>query len=330
MRGVLLTLAVLAGLGLAGAAAVVGFGLYNVSAQSGHWPGVSWVLHTTFRSSARLRAPSMEKAPDLGDPDLVALGAGHYATACAGCHAAPGGTRSATFRAMVPHPPPIAEAVADWQPNELHWIVENGVKMTGMPGWPVKGRGDEVWAVVAYLEAIKTDTPPPMPSPDLTGAAYCESCHGRVGGRVPRLDIQDAAYLEAQLQAYRAGERPSGIMAQAASLVPRDSFAELARDFAAREVTGRASAGESAPDMAGEALARRGSRDVPACLACHGAESDRKGPVLFGQSEDYLEVQLTLWRDGTYDHDKLMHAAARDLDDAEIAALSRYFARTAP
>ena len=59
MRAVLLTLAVLAGLGLTGAAAVVTFGLYNVSAQVGHLPGVSWVLHTTFRNSVALRAPSM-------------------------------------------------------------------------------------------------------------------------------------------------------------------------------------------------------------------------------------------------------------------------------
>ena len=58
MRQKLLVLAALAGLGLAGAAAVVGFGLYNVSAQVGHMPGVSWVLHTTFRNSVRLRAPS--------------------------------------------------------------------------------------------------------------------------------------------------------------------------------------------------------------------------------------------------------------------------------
>ena len=95
MRRMIQTLAALALLGLLGAAAVVGLGLYNVSAQVGHMPGVSWVLHTTFRNSVKLRATSMEAAPDLSDPDLVALGAGHYATACAPCHASPGTDRSA-------------------------------------------------------------------------------------------------------------------------------------------------------------------------------------------------------------------------------------------
>ena len=78
----------------------------------------------------------------------------------------------------------------------------------------------------------------------------------------------------------------------------------------------------------GEALAREGTRDVPTCLACHGEREDgrRKGPVLDGQRRGFLEVQLTLWRDGIYDYDPLMHAAARDLSDEDIAALAAYFA----
>ncbi len=326
MRQSVLTLVALAGLGLAGAAAVVGFGLYNVSAHAGHLPGVSWVLHATFRNSVRLRAPSIDKAPPLDDPDLIALGAGHYATACAGCHAAPGAERSATVRSMVPVPPRIDEAVAHWQPNELHWIVEHGVKMSGMPGWPVERRGDEVWAVVAYLVSVQENAAPKIPSGNMTGVDYCKTCHGTVNGPVPRLDIQGADYLEAQLDAYASGKRPSGIMAQAASIVPRDSFAALSKELA--EAGARLAEKDPARDTTGAALARRGTRDVPACLACHGGGDALKGPVLFGQTEAFLAAQLRLWRDGTYDHDKLMHAAARDLTEDQIDALSRYFAGT--
>ena len=46
--------------------------------------------------------------------------------------------RTATMRAMVPVLPPIAEAARDWSAEELWWIVFNGVKMSGMPGWPGK------------------------------------------------------------------------------------------------------------------------------------------------------------------------------------------------
>lgn len=335
MRSVLATLAVLAALALAGAGAVVGFGLYNVSARTGHLPGVSWVLHTTFRNSVRLRAPPVEAVPPLGDPDLIALGAGHYATACAPCHTVPGGQRSATVRAMLPEPPPIGEAVAHWRPNELHWIVENGVKMSGMPGWPVAERGDEIWAVVAYLEAVKDRSAPPVPSATLTGAAYCRSCHGRIGGPVPRLDLQDADYLSGQLDAYLSGKRSSGIMAQAVSLVPRESLDALAQEFAAGgEATTPSPDAEDgtagATNGTGAQLASRGTRDVPACLACHGGSEPRKGPVLFGQSQAYLSDQLRLWRDGINDHNPLMRAATRELTDDDIDLLSRYFAAGAP
>ncbi|WP_375176024.1 c-type cytochrome [Pseudooceanicola sp.] len=323
MRAVLLTLVFLAGLGLAGAAAVVTFGLYNVSAQAGHLPGVSWLLHTTFRNSVALRAPSMEDAPPLDDPDLIALGAGHYATACAFCHAAPGEARAATAAAMVPAPPPIEEAVAQWEPNELHWIVENGVKMTGMPGWPVEERGDEVWAVVAYLVAIQNGQAPKLPEAS-EGVAYCRTCHEAIAGPVPRLDILSATYIEDQLGLYATGVRPSGIMAQAVSVVEREDFAGLARELAASTTapTARAIAGDGA---AGERLAKQGTRDVPACTACHNGEAG-KGPVLHGQSEAYLAQHLKLWREGTYQHNAKMLAAARDLSDAEIAALAAWFA----
>lgn len=330
MRAVFLTLAALAGLGLTGAAAVVLFGLYNVSAMAGHLPGVSWILHTTFRNSVWLRAPSEEEVPELDDKDLIALGAGHYATACVPCHGSPSQEASATMRAMVPEPPHIDEAVAHWEPNELFWIVENGVKMTGMPAWPVEGRDDEVWAVVAYLVSVQQETAPALSL--VAGGkpeAYCARCHGEIGGQVPRLDILSAGYLEQQLQAYLSGKRPSGIMAQAVTSVPEERLAELARHFA--EVPDDVDEPMAArPELAarGEELARQGTRDVPTCLACHGERRDgrRKGPVLDGQRRAFLEVQLKLWRDGVYEYDPLMQAAALELSDADIAALAQYFA----
>ena len=328
MRAVLLTLAALAALGLTGAVAVVWLGLYNVSAVTGHLPGVSWVLHTTFRNSVWLRAPSEETVPELDDKDLIALGAGHYATACVPCHGAPGQEASATMRAMVPAPPHIDEAVAHWEPNELFWIVENGVKMTGMPAWPVGGRDDEVWAVVAYLVSVQEEAAPELAGED-EPEEYCASCHGRVGGQVPRLDILQAEYLEAQLQAYLSGKRPSGIMAQAVTSVPEARLAELARHFAeTADEAGDEDVADAELASKGEALAREGTRDVPTCLACHGEREDgeRKGPVLDGQRRGFMEVQLTLWRDGVLEHDPLMRAATRDLSDAEIAALAAYFA----
>lgn len=337
MRCVLLTLAALALLGLVTAVSVVGLGLYNVSARAGHLPGVNWVLHTTFRNSVRLRAPEPDKTPDLTDPALIALGAGHYATACKPCHAAPDQPRTATMRAMRPKPPGIRDAVADWTPAELHWIIENGVKMSGMPGWPTGGRADEVWAVVAYLEAVRQrDAPSLSVPPDVKTTAppearYCRTCHGRVSGHVPRLDIQRQDYLAGALQDYLTGERPSGIMQQAVGQVPPETLPDLAAYFATARGPGTQAA--KASPAKGKALASRGTREVPACTACHGPGAtlaEPRAPALAGQNRAFLETQLRLWRDGIRQGSGKMRAAARALTRQDIAILAEWYASLEP
>ena len=356
MRRVIQTLAALAVLGAVTGAAVVFGGLYDVSARNGHWPGVPWVLHTTFRNSVDLRAPHEDEVPELTE-DMARLGARHFDAACTMCHAAPGQERTATVRAMVPVPPTIEAAVGDWSPAELHWIVAEGVKMSGMPHWPA-ARDDDVWPVVAFLTRVQGGmdaatyaewTAPP--ESDLTPAqAYCAGCHGTDGvsgnPHIPRLDLQAEAYMAATLQAYRLGQRQSGIMAQAASEVPDDRLDALAAWFAAGggdagdagAAGSSPAAGATEPDLLarGAELAARGDRDVPACTACHGPGATRRRadtPRLAGQYRDYLDQQLHAWRDGHRGggpRAELMSRAAAELTDDEIAALAAWYADLTP
>ena len=347
MKSTLRTLALLAALGMAGAAAVVFLGLYNVSARVGHLPGVSWILHTTFDNAVALRAPDPTEVPDLAQPGMVALGARHFDAGCKLCHGAPGQERWAIPGAMLPRPPHIAEAIEGWQPGELHWIVHQGVKMSGMPYWPATRR-DDVWPVVAFLEAVPTmsgadyaalTAPPAVPEDTPEALASCATCHGLDGRSdnpfIPRLDIQPRAYLEQSLRAYADGTRQSGIMRVAASLVPAGELEELAGWYADRSVTEQM-ASDVAVDEDAAALARRGTRDVPACTFCHGPDAAPRAadfPRLAGQSAPYLEQQLRLWRDGARGgggRANLMTKAARGLSDADIAALSAWYAMQPP
>lgn len=350
MKRFLLHAAILAGVAMICAVLVVWLGLFNVSARGGHLPGVSWVLHTTFRNSVELRAPPAEAVPDLSDPDLVALGARHYDGACRTCHAAPGEERAATMHSMLPAPPPIPQAVADWEPQHLFWIVKHGVKMSGMPAWPTETRDDGVWPVVAFLTRV-----PEMSLSEyrtLVGApdepadkdvAYCSSCHGvdgrgRGNAHVPRLDILDEAYIAASLAAYRSGARQSGIMRHAASTLDAVDDARLARFYGRKR---RAPSTRSAPSGPGEELIALGrtlamgtpsDTRIPACKACHGPWPERLSPMfpsLSGQPEPYLRRQLELWRDGRRggtSRAHLMHEAARDLTTTEIEALAAFYA----
>lgn len=351
MTRFLLHTAILVGIAAVGAALVVFLGLFDVSARKGHLPGVSWVLHTTFHNAVELRAPPAGAVPDLSDPDLVALGARHYDGACRTCHAAPGETRTATIRAMLPAPPPIRQAVADWEPQHLFWIVKHGVKMSGMPAWPTEKRDDDVWPVVAFLTRVPGMTLPEyedlVARPDPPGeaaeadVAYCASCHGangrgRENAEIPRLDILSEAYIAATLAAYRSGARESGIMHHAASSLDATGDARLARHFAQRSQAPEAEpAREADHDLVnlGQSLATgAASTGVPACNACHGPWPERLSPLfpsLSGQPESYLRRQLELWRDGGRggtDRAHLMHEAARALTSAEIDALAAFYA----
>lgn len=360
MRRFLIHGAILAGIAAIGAVLVVWLGLFNVSARSGHLPGVSWVLHTTFRNAVELRAPPAEAVPDLSDPDLVALGARHYDGACRTCHAGPDEGRTATMLSMLPAPPPIKEAVADWEPRHLFWIVKHGVKMSGMPAWPTRTRDDDVWPVVAFLTRVPEMTlaeyeelvaPPDLPA-DAAGAdvAYCASCHGADGrgrgnAQVPRLDVLGEAYIAASLAAYRTGARQSGIMHHAASTLDATGDARLARFYGAQQPAPASDPqSEAAPDGERDhitlgrdlAMGSVASADVPACSACHGPWPDRLSalfPRLAGQPEPYLLRQLELWRDGERggtSRAHLMHQAAKDLTDGELRALAAYYASLKP
>jgi len=367
MRAFLKATLIWAGLAATGAVLVVGFGLYNVSARQGHLPGVSWVLHTAYKNAVWLRAPSEEEVPDLTSPSLIDLGQGHYESACAFCHAMPGQARSQTALSMLPAPPHVTEAVADWDPQHMFWIVKNGVKMSGMPAWPSELRDDDVWAVVAFLNAVKqggvtgsrTDRYQTGFSSqsgavvDRNGQAAsiyqfgCEGCHGKDGFadgnvQIPRLDTLSADYIAASLKAYRSGARQSGIMQQAASQLTDEQISKLASHIAdtRREALESYETGSHAPALVarGDLLAHGGDKkaNIPSCASCHGPVGGRKSerfPPLAGQSEEYLRRQLTLWtsetRGGT-DRALIMHEAIPDLTDQDIKALAAYYASLPP
>tara|TARA_R110002020_G_scaffold109430_9_gene253066 strand:- start:4862 stop:5947 length:1086 start_codon:yes stop_codon:yes gene_type:complete len=344
---------------LAGASAVIWLGLYNVSARQGHFPGVAWVLHTAYRNAVLLRAPPESEVPDLASASLIALGRGHYEDSCAFCHALPGEPQNETVLSMLPAPPHVTDAVADWEPRHLYWIVKNGVKMTGMPGWPSDKRDDDVWAVVAFLNAIMTGRSAAAGVADPAAAVEgsppagiaaiyrsdCADCHGanaEGNDHVPRLDTLPAPYVAATLKAYRADDRHSGIMQQAASQLSDTRIEELSAHIAAlggeRIRAGRRHDLDPSLVSVGERLAHGGDRkaNIPACVACHGPgaspRSDRF-PPLAGQSRIFLLAQLRLWklqRRGGTDRAVLMHEAVRDLTEDDMQALAEYYASLPP
>ncbi|MBA1273203.1 c-type cytochrome [Stutzerimonas azotifigens] len=361
---VLVAIALMGALAGLGGFTLVSLGLVSVSASSGHWPATAWVLHYAMRRAVNTQSMGI-RVPPLDDPALVLKGAGHYHTGCVACHGGPGQRQSLIARQMTPEPPFLPSRIAHWEPQELFWIVRNGVKFTAMPSWPARQREDEVWALVAFLRAMPTmsseryrqlalgeragETAKPVtpdhlrPLQDPLGPVLtnCNRCHaadggGRGEGAFPRLAGQSEAYLLGTLQAYAKGERHSGIMQPIAAGLEPEVLQALASHYAQLPAVSRTGAPmpRSATLAEGQALAERGvpERGVPSCAHCHGPKSSPRNPMyptIAGQYAGYLKQQLELFtvgQRGGSEYAHVMHSAAQRLTPEQMQALADYYA----
>ena len=156
-------LAVLAAIGLAGAALFIGSGVYNVAATAQHTAPVYWLLEIAMRRAVAHHARDI-RVPDLSGTELRARGLALYRDNCVPCHGAPGVAPQSFALGMMPVPANLALTARQWPAAELFWVVQHGVKTTGMPAWAFRMPEADLWAVVAFLVTL----------PTLSPAAYAE------------------------------------------------------------------------------------------------------------------------------------------------------------
>ena len=80
-------------------------------------------------------------------------GAKVYKEQCATCHGLPGEPKSAVSQGMFPDPPQLFHGVGvtDDEPWETYWKVENGIRMTGMPGFKGQLTEAQIWQVTLLV-----------------------------------------------------------------------------------------------------------------------------------------------------------------------------------
>jgi mono/diheme cytochrome c family protein len=153
VRRVLLTLAAAALAGVAVLAAVVGGGVYDISATDQHLAPTYWALDMASRRSVRLRARGIAPPP-LDDPVKVERGLALYRDHCARCHGGPGVAPEAFALGMTPAPANLVDTARNWTPAEIYWTVRHGFKMTGMPAWEFRLPDEDLWAVTAFVRTL--------------------------------------------------------------------------------------------------------------------------------------------------------------------------------
>jgi mono/diheme cytochrome c family protein len=109
--------------------------------------------HLAIPSSARTtQNPRLDSEEDLRDARL------HFADHCAICHGNDGGGQTMLGTGLYPKPPdlrlPGTQELAD---GELFWIIENGVRFTGMPGFANGGEhggAQDTWKLVHFIRHL--------------------------------------------------------------------------------------------------------------------------------------------------------------------------------
>jgi len=135
--GVLAILAAIAG-------AVFFFGgFYSVAATVDDPPSVKWAL-------AQIRLASIRRH------SMVQAGARAFSErGCVNCHGAPGVNWAKFSEGLRPDPPDLKDLVNDRRPQDLFWVVRNGIHMTGMPSFGlVEVPDQEIWTIVAFLKKL--------------------------------------------------------------------------------------------------------------------------------------------------------------------------------
>jgi mono/diheme cytochrome c family protein len=89
-------------------------------------------------------------------PEVIANGRAHFADHCASCHANDGGGDTKLGESLYPRVPDLREqATQGLSDGALFYIIENGVKFTGMPAWGSDGHADASWALVHFIRHLR-------------------------------------------------------------------------------------------------------------------------------------------------------------------------------
>ena len=90
----------------------------------------------------------------LADEANLLHGAKIYKENCSVCHGFPGEEKSAIAKGMYPAPPQLfhGTGVTDDEAWESYWKVENGIRMTGMPGYKDALTEAQIWQVTVLVK----------------------------------------------------------------------------------------------------------------------------------------------------------------------------------
>ena len=161
----------------------------------------------------------------------------------------------------------------------------------------------------------------------------CVRCHGANGlsatAGIPHIAGQRAAFLHAQLKAYKQGGRPQSPMTGAVAFLSDDALVNVAAYYASLDPPARVAT--KAPPPRPDPL-QAGKAAAAACGGCHGdggVTAIPGTPNLIGFDPSYFAAAIAGYKTGARKND-LMKGFASGLSDADFANLGIFYATQKP
>ena len=153
----------------------------------------SFVEKAVARAARNLAIPRnarLEANPLKAAPELLKESRESFLDRCASCHGPDGAGQTRVGRNLYPKVPdlrlPVTQNLTD---GELRYIIRNGVRMTGMPGWanPHEEQSDDSWKLVLFIRSLRQLTGEEQQQQASTanaahyvGSQACQKCHAEI------------------------------------------------------------------------------------------------------------------------------------------------------
>lgn len=94
--------------------------------------------------------------PTQASPELLMEARRHFADHCASCHGNDGSGATEMGQKLYPRVPDMRLAqTQSLSDGEIYYIIENGVRFTGMPAWGAGGTSDhDTWHLVLFIRHL--------------------------------------------------------------------------------------------------------------------------------------------------------------------------------
>jgi len=147
-------------------------------------------LARTVRNLAIPRGDRHLSNPWTATPETLKEAREYFVVRCAVCHGTDGRGQTQIGQSLYPRVPDLLSAqTQDLTDGELHYIIANGVQLTGMPGWsmPHQEMDDDSWKFVLLIRDLSPLTTKQETlqaevshSAHYVGSLTCEKCHAQI------------------------------------------------------------------------------------------------------------------------------------------------------